>query len=77
MRRAVSEDQLADYHESLTTLDALQPEREEYLDATLREAQEDAPDVIRLLKKAVAGKIVGVGIARPVRAFGIARLCAE
>ena len=51
MRRAVSEDQLADYHESLTTLDALQPEREAFLDAALREAQEDAPDVIRLLKK--------------------------
>ena len=50
MRRAISEDQLADYHESLTSLDALQPEQEEF-PATLREAQEDAPDVIRLLKK--------------------------
>ena len=50
MRRAISEDQLADYHESLTSLDALQPEHEEF-PAALREAQEDAPDVIHLLKK--------------------------
>ncbi len=50
MRRAISEDQLADYHESLTSLDALQPEQEEF-PATLREEQEDAPDVIHLLKK--------------------------